>query len=90
MRVSSDGVSCLETLIWGLGFRVSEYVSRMDNQRENQLEMDWATCGLQGLAGNLGSVTLLETNMETQKGLYKDYSPSKRGLYGFPCLFGRV
>ena len=67
-----------------------EYVSRMDNQRENQLEMDWATCGLQGLAGNLGSVTLLETNMETQKGLYKDYSPSKRGLYEFPCLFGSV
>ena len=30
-------------------------------------------------------VTLLETNMETQKGPYKDYSPSKMGLYGFPC-----
>ena len=29
--------------------------------------------------------TLLETNMETQKGPYKDYSPSKMGLYGFPC-----
>ena len=29
--------------------------------------------------------TLLETNMETQKGLYKDYSPYKNGLYGFPC-----
>ena len=29
--------------------------------------------------------TLPETNMETQKGPYKDYSPSKRGLYGFPC-----
>ena len=26
--------------------------------------------------------TLLETNMETQQGPYKDYSPSKRGLYG--------
>ena len=26
--------------------------------------------------------------METQKGPYKDYSPSKRGLYGFP--FGGV
>ena len=25
--------------------------------------------------------TLPETNMETQKGLYKDYSPFKRGLY---------
>ena len=30
-------------------------------------------------------VTLPETNMETPKGPYKDYSPSKRGLYGFPC-----
>ena len=30
-------------------------------------------------------VTLPETNMETQKGPHKDYSPSKRGLYGFPC-----
>ena len=29
--------------------------------------------------------TLPETNMETQKGPYKDYSPSKRGLFGFPC-----
>ena len=29
--------------------------------------------------------TLLETNMETQKGPYKDYSASKMGLYGFPC-----
>ena len=29
--------------------------------------------------------TLPETNMETPKGPYKDYSPSKRGLYGFPC-----
>ena len=29
--------------------------------------------------------TLPETNMETQKGPYEDYSPSKRGLYGFPC-----
>ena len=25
------------------------------------------------------------TNMETQKGFYKDYSPSKGGLYGLPC-----
>ena len=29
--------------------------------------------------------TLLETNMETRKGPYKDYSSSQRGLYGFPC-----
>ena len=29
--------------------------------------------------------TLPETNMETQKGPYKDYSPFKKGLYGFPC-----
>ena len=29
--------------------------------------------------------TLPETNMETQKRHQKDYSPSKRGLYGFPC-----
>ena len=34
--------------------------------------------------------TLLETNMETQKGPCKDYSPSKLELYGFPCSFGRV
>ena len=26
-----------------------------------------------------------ETNMETQKSPYKDYSPSKRGLHRFPC-----
>ena len=32
-----------------------------------------------------GDVTLLETNMEAQKGPYKDYSPLKRGIYGFPC-----
>ena len=30
-------------------------------------------------------LTLPETNTQTQKGPYKDYSPSKRGLYGFPC-----
>ena len=29
--------------------------------------------------------TLPETNMETQKGPYKDYSPLKGGLYGCPC-----
>ena len=28
--------------------------------------------------------------METPKGAYKDYSPFKRGLFGFPCSFGRV
>ena len=33
-------------------------------------------------------LTLPETNMETQQGPYKDYSPSKRVLYGFPCQFG--
>ena len=32
-----------------------------------------------------GCYTLPETNMETQKGPYKDYSPFKGGLYGFPC-----
>ena len=31
------------------------------------------------------TVTLPETNMETHKGPYEDYSPSRRGLYGFPC-----
>ena len=30
-------------------------------------------------------VTLPVTNMETQKGLYKDYNPFNGGLYGFPC-----
>ena len=30
-------------------------------------------------------VTLPVTNMETQKGPCKDYSPFKGGLYGFPC-----
>ena len=39
---------------------------------------------------NCKEVTLLETNMETQKRPYKDYSPSKMGLYGFPCKFGGV
>ena len=34
--------------------------------------------------------TLPETNMETPKGPYKDYSPFKGGLYGFPCWFGGV
>ena len=29
--------------------------------------------------------TLPETNMETQKEPDKDYSPSKRVLFGFPC-----
>ena len=38
-----------------------------------------------GQAGRLQRHTLPETNMETQKGPCKDYSPSKRGLYGFPC-----
>ena len=30
-------------------------------------------------------VTLPETNMEAQNGPYKDYSPFKGRLYGFPC-----
>ena len=30
-------------------------------------------------------LTLPGTNMETRKGPYEDYSPSKRVLYGFPC-----
>ena len=38
--------------------------------------------------------TLPETNMETQKGTqkgpYQDYSPSKRGLYGFPKIRGTI
>ena len=38
-----------------------------------------------GLLKTLTTLTLPETIMETQKGLYKDYSPFKRGLYGFPC-----
>ena len=33
----------------------------------------------------IATVTLPETNMETQKGPYKDYSPFKGGLHGFPC-----
>ena len=32
-----------------------------------------------------GLLTLPESNMETQKGRYKDYSPFKGGLYGVPC-----
>ena len=35
-------------------------------------------------------VTLSETSMETQKGLYEDYGPFKEGLYGFPCSFEAV
>ena len=38
-----------------------------------------------GEARFLETATLLVTNMETQKGPYKDYSPFKGGLYGFPC-----
>ena len=34
---------------------------------------------------SLRNLTLPETNMETQKGPNKDYSPFKGGLYGFPC-----
>ena len=37
------------------------------------------------LPGRFSRSTLPETNMETQKGPYQDYSPLKRGLYGFPC-----
>ena len=33
----------------------------------------------------LQTFALLETNLETPKGPYTDYSPSKRGLYGLPC-----
>ena len=52
-------------------------------------------CMAQGLELTSGSIieiagfimwpTLLETSMETQKGPYKDDSPFKVGLYGFPC-----
>ena len=31
------------------------------------------------------TLNLPEINMETPKGPYKDHSPFKRGLYGFPC-----
>ena len=37
---------------------------------------------------NNSSTTLLVTNMETQKGPYKDYSPFKGGLYGFHVSLG--
>ena len=44
-----------------------------------------ADIGLASVRLRAGKIlTLPETNMETQKGPYKDYSPSKRGLYGFP------
>ena len=39
--------------------------------------------------GGLG-FTLPETNMETQKGPYKDYSPSKRGLWVSMLVWGSV
>ena len=42
------------------------------------------TAGL-GFREKTAHSTLPETNMETQKGPYKDYSPFKGGLYGFPC-----
>ena len=41
------------------------------------------TAGIEGM--DYRDYTLPETNMETQKGPYKEYSPSKRRLYGFPC-----
>ena len=34
------------------------------------------------------NLTLPETNMETQKGPYEDYSPSKRGYMGFHVTLG--
>ena len=46
------------------------------------LELYWDT-GRKN--GNYHLYTLPETNMETPKGPYKDCSPCKRGLYGFPC-----
>ena len=42
------------------------------------------TVNLRNILGS-PSPTLPETNMEAQKGPSKDYSPAKRGLYGFPC-----
>ena len=39
-----------------------------------------------GVELHMGLPTLPRTNMETQKGLYKDYSPFKGGLYGFPSV----
>ena len=40
---------------------------------------------VRNVAASIAAI-LPETNMETQKGPpYNDYSPSKRGLIGFPC-----
>ena len=41
-------------------------------------------------SGSEVGTTLPQTNMETPKRPYKDYSLPKRGLYGFPCYFGGV
>ena len=38
--------------------------------------------------GYTGISTLLETNMETQKGPCRDYSPSRMRLYGFHVSLG--
>ena len=50
----------------------------------------WLSVRNEGLNKKLETTTLPETNMDTHKGPYEDYSPSKRGLYGFPCYFGGV
>ena len=60
---------------------------------EAQMGVGGKVCGVVALGIRLEELrrpivgTLPETSMETQKG-YKDYSPSKMGLYGFPCLLG--
>ena len=72
----------------GLGLRVQDLRLRAF---ESGSRVSGRVCrvhrGLSGIPG-FEVITLAETNMETQNGPYKDYSPSKRGLHRFPCYFG--
>ena len=73
VKVTWFGIRAFEHRAWGQAFRVHGWCS-------------WALAlqALQSLGKRL-NLTLPETNMETPKGPYKDYSPSKMGLYGLPC-----
>ena len=70
---------------WKLGLRMVLWV---DTRKVHDVEalgfnQNSSLPGKAQSASSYGDI-LPETNMETQKGPYKDYSPSKRGLYGFP------
>ena len=49
------------------------------------LENTTSTRFLEDFPFDSRGATLPEINMEIEQKPYKDYSPSKRGVYGFPC-----